>query len=112
MKEFGKLQIYTLCILLCFGCKPQKENSILFINNSSITVDSIHFNISNNNGDFTIRNISVGANKKLLFKEVGDSHYECTVYQDDRILQSSTGYLTNGMVFHDTLIITDILLLK
>lgn len=52
--------------------------------------------------------IAPGEKKTASYKVVTDSHYDVSVtFNSGRKIDASVGYVTNGMDFRDTLIVTD-----
>lgn len=94
-----------LTVVAMLGCQ-QGDARVTVINKSSFQITEGQVQVGAQSRKFY--GLDLGAQTELRFGVGGDSHYEVFVdFGTNQIQEKNLGYLTRGMSFNDTLVVTD-----
>jgi len=83
-----------------------KKGEVRIVNQSSQRVVAGEVEVCNQ--QFKIEDIRPGESQLILYEVKSDSHYKISVeFESGKKLTRELGYVTNGLDFKDTLLITD-----
>ncbi|MBN1493421.1 MAG: hypothetical protein JW938_04675 [Candidatus Omnitrophica bacterium] len=108
MAILKNIKIFTfLSICFCIaGCFNSYDGNVTIKNVSSKNIQKVTIEVCKQN--YKLEDISRGASKEVNYEVKADSHYTVKViFDDSSVLSDEIGYVTSGMDFNDTIVVTD-----
>lgn len=99
-----KLIIYLFFCILLVGCKSRPNNCFTIRNDSNSIVKKVEVEVCRQK--FTTEKLVPSENVSFKYNDKGDSDYNVRVeYDNSKKIQKRLGYVTNGLVFNDLIVI-------